>query len=262
MTDQVYMLASCRKPELLASTLLVFKTFRVGFPSARLTVFVNAMPEACASAVGQECDAVRAESVLPISTVHDQWIERLIQCGQGPFWICDTDLVFLKPVEGWFSDSAAMMSGRWIPTWDEEWTKTRSIERLHTCLMYLDPVQMRDRMREWCANLPRSPFHPRVEFIRQHYVPGRNSRTVLYDTMAGAWHALGGTPFTAEQDAAFEHLNCGTYADLVAPHLKSGPEPPKNWQDIFAEPKLASGLQAYQKQYYAALAPKELESEL
>jgi len=37
----VFILATCRKPELLRMATLVFETIRVGFPTASINVFIN-----------------------------------------------------------------------------------------------------------------------------------------------------------------------------------------------------------------------------
>lgn len=229
MTAPVHILATVRNPLLLDAALLVFKTLRIGFPTAPVAVWGNGLNPAAAAAVDLARLACLGPSTFQNLTEHshDDWIETLILKSQTPFWICDTDMVFHNPVESWLPELRGYpFAGRLEPEFAEEWTHTTHVARLHTCLMYVDPARTRAAIREIMNRVPelwrRSAQWP---LIRQTFVPVRREtpdsrlQTLFYDTMAGLYQAGFGQAFTAKQDEAFDHCHCGTYADLVSPHL-------------------------------------------
>jgi hypothetical protein len=75
---------------------------------------------------------------------------------QEPFWICDTDVVLWGGcVERWFEHHKRVgWAGRFEREFDEEWTNTIHVARLHTALMWLNPVVLRGEMRAWMARVP------------------------------------------------------------------------------------------------------------
>lgn len=249
MTAPVHILATCRKPELLPAALLVFKTLRLGFPLPPVVVYGNGLTASAAGEVQQAAAAAKASFNWIRPTAHDVWLEHLIATQNNPFWICDTDLVFL----GGIPEPAAgtWLSGRFEPGFNEEWTRCWHAERLHTCLLYLDPVHLRAVMRSWLhQHVPPIFSHAGAEFVRQHFVPRYGQTPMFYDTAAGLYAAFGGTPFDAETDAAFEHLHCGTYSDLIG-QCESLKDLPAVHSAVLADPAAARGLRVQQEKYYA-----------
>lgn len=252
MNPPVHILCTVRHPALLEAALLVFRTLRTGFPENPVMVWGNALAPDDLAAVGTFTQTVGGTFLrnLP-ATSHDAWIEQLVNSQTEPFWICDTDMVFFAAVP---SPEPCLFAGRHEPEFDEEWTGTLHVERLHTCLMYLNPVALRCAIRAWQARIP-SPWRDSAQFplIRQQFIPQRlslNSKptTLFYDTCAGLYQALGGTPFTAEQDATFEHLHCGTYADVVDAPSLAGLR--RMHRSIYENPAAARGLKQSQDAYY------------
>lgn len=254
MRPAIHILVTIRKPELRDAALLVFRTLRVGFPGSPVLVWGNGLTPAQQQDVATVSrDLARAHFItnLPL-TSHDAWIEQLINTQTDGFWICDTDMVFFEPVT--LPVAVKGFVGRYEPEFDEEWTGTRHVDRLHTCLMFINPTALRQGIRHWQARIP-SPWRDSAQFplVRQHFIPVRAAlnaqpETLFYDTMAGLWHAGLGTPFTPEQDAAFEHLCCGTYADLVdAPSLANLRAV---HQSVYSNPERARGLKQAQDTYY------------
>jgi hypothetical protein len=248
----VHILAHVRKPELLPAALLVFRTLRTGFPESHVMVWGNALAGTAAQAVEHAARGAGAEfRNLPLPGKHDGWVEDLIQTGLEPFWICDTDIIFWEAVEDW---RAPTFMGRLEPEFDEEWTKTRHMERLHSSLMYINPAAVRAEMRRFMAKIP-APFGhtARFPFVQQHFVPLRGQQPLFYDTCAGMWHAFEGQPFTEQQNRAYEHLHCATYADLIEL---------EGLQDahaaIYSNPTLARGMRETQDAYYNRRKPKDL----
>lgn len=261
----VHILATVRNPRLLPGTTLVFKSLRVGFPKAPVMVWGNALEPALESEIVRCAQSVGGQYTPLPTTSHDEWIENLVQRSQAPLWICDTDVVFQGKMQNYGPEH--LFAGRFEQEFDEEWTGTRHMARLHTAVMWLNPVAVRNAMRSFMCQFP-APWRDTAEFpfIRQHFVPllrglsteGERGRvlTMFYDTCAGLFHACGGTIFNLTQDRAFEHLHCATYSDLVGKSLSCGSLEAAH-RIIFENPSLARGMKAQQDAYYESRRPKE-----
>jgi hypothetical protein len=220
LKEPVHILAFCRKPELLPAATLVFKTLRVGFPRGQLFVSVrNDSP--CLVEITSAAREAAAAQVRLLSSArlgHDEWIRYLIETSEEPFWICDTDVIFWNRFR--HEPDGSALAGVHMPSFCEPWTGTRYRERLHPCLMRIDPSAFKRSFRKYLDRFPPEPFHPLIEPVLQQWQPERLNGTVIhhfYDTLAMAWHAFGGQDFTEEQIESFSHLNCATYADLIGP---------------------------------------------
>lgn len=252
MKPTVHILARVRKPELLPAALLTFQTLRVGFPTARVQVWGNALGLQEEAVAMRACQAVEADYVNISATSHDAWIESLLLESCSPFWICDTDVAFWKSLE----DGAAQQhrptefAGRFEPEFLEPWTDTVRVERLHTCLMYIDPAGTRAAIRKFMSRIPED-LRQSAQFpmVREYFIPVRNGKTLFYDTMAGLYQAGAGTPFTEGQNDCFDHLNCATYADLIAPHLDV-PDLQEQHKLVYANPALLRGARHAQAKFY------------
>lgn len=249
MKPTVHILATVRDLALLPAALLVFKTLRTGFPTATVNVWGNALPALAEAELARAASAVGAKFLNVVPTSHDAWIELLTMKANEPLWICDTDLVFLGNCEFEFRPDVAL-AGRHEPEFREEWTQTTHVERLHTALMYLNPVEARSAMRAWIGRFP-EPWRNTAQypFFRQTFV-GHGREVLFYDSTAGLYHACGHQrrPFSDAQNARFEHLHCATYVDKVdAPGLAglAGMH-----AAVYADPARARGLQAEQAKYY------------
>jgi hypothetical protein len=117
---KVHILATCRMPELFPMTALVFKSLRVGFPTADIDVSSNNLSSKHYNAIrvlcGENLCGLRQHS----KTIHHKWIEELVNAETEPFWICDTDIIFYESVEGWKFD--APLAGWRIPEWVDEFS--------------------------------------------------------------------------------------------------------------------------------------------
>jgi hypothetical protein len=93
---RVHILATCRNPELLPATLLVFKSIRVGFPTAEIHVVYNNLSLEHEGILNGENRNYHAETILPLTStiIHHEWITLLLEHETEPFFICDTDMVF------------------------------------------------------------------------------------------------------------------------------------------------------------------------
>lgn len=257
MPHRVHILATVRKPELLPAALLIFRTLRTGFPTAEIQVWGNGLDLKAADLVGAVAQRAGARFSNQSATVHDAWIENLIYGSLEPFWILDTDVVLWESVETFEWPADCFLAGRFEPEFDEESTGTRHVERLHTALMWFNPVRLRAAMRAWMSRIPAPWGHVgEFTFVRQHFIPVRGERPRFYDTAAGLWQAGLGTPFTEPQNDAFDHLHCATYIDLIGPRLSVPLR--QAHEAIYADHTLARGMRHHQAKYYAQRKPAGL----
>lgn len=251
MPETVHILASCRNLNLVDATLVVFKTIRVGFPNAEIIVWLNPMhmeAKLLTINAARSVGATVCDSGIYKPMRHDEWIEWIFGERIAPFWICDTDMAFFGQCEGWFAQNT-LMAGRYIPAFRDPFSKTIHRDRLHTCLMWLNPEEIRSALQNWSRRFPESWMAPKVEFFRQTYWPTRNKETEFGDSCSGLWHTIGGTPFSVELNTCFEHLNCGTYSDLIGKSLGG-----ESWMDghrrFCSDPLSVRGIQLAQAEFY------------
>lgn len=242
---KVHILATVRRSDLLPAAALVFRTLRVGFPTLPIYIWGNSLTQSSE----KEIKALAYHwgchfNNLPF-TSHDAWIETIIHTETEPCWICDTDMVFWDSVEDWKFE---MLAGRHECAWHEPWTDTDRVDRLHTCLMFVNPAALRVAIRAYLGRFP-APWGAtaQVPLIRQTFIPRTNQRPLFYDSTAGLYQAIGGEAFTEEQNACFDHLNCGTYANELTGEL-SGLQ--KAHEEIFKDISKAKGLLPLQNQFY------------
>ena len=147
----VHILATVLKHELIASTLLVFKTLRAGFPTATIHVAGNDLDHPCDIVLGRAAQAVGASYANIPRVAHGAWIEFLLRRESEPFWICDGDIEFYGCVEDWFKNPTErqLFAGRYEPEFFEEWTQSQHVARLHPSLMWFNPRPLRAAMRLW-----------------------------------------------------------------------------------------------------------------
>ena len=258
MKAPVHILATVRRAELLPAARLVFHTLRTGFPSEPVCVWGIALDAASAAVLAADTAAVGGKFQNLPATAHDAWIETLVNKLTDPFWVCDTDVVFFDRMT---APKGAVFAGRYEPAFDEEFTDTVHMERLHTAVMYLNPERVRMAVREWMAKIP-EPWRNSATFplFRQNFVPvlrdGVKQKTLFYDTLAGLHQAVGGTAFTPAQDAAFEHLHCATYAQEAARGAASLKDLPAVHAAVYADPATARGLKLAQDHYYHNRKPQ------
>lgn len=246
----VFILATCRKPELLPYTELVFKTLRIGFPTASVTVFLNGdVPESVktiAGSVGCSCTA--------ITTIHHRWIELLVSEQQEPFFILDTDVIFYESFEKFSFDGP--LAGWRIPEWDDGFSKSITRSRLHTSLLYIDPVKVRSEIERWVHSFPNTDFTPKANLFYP-LCASLNGRRYFNDTCSLLYHAIGGQEFSDKHLNSYFHFNFGTISDVILFYIE--PKQAEEWRQyrskILANPELGRGGWRHQIEYYASHAP-------
>ena len=183
---------------------------------------------------------------------HDEWINLLLGESPEPFWLCDPDIVFHGPVEG-FAEPGVLMKGRYEPPFLEPWSKTRKVERLHTSLLYMDAPTLRVKIRSWMRRWhPENfPFRPMAALVHQCYIPDGSRRRRCSRTPAPNYRALGGTAFTDEENAAYDHLHCGSYVEKMKEAVPGLADAHKR---IYQNPALAKSLKSEQQSFYSKRA--------
>jgi hypothetical protein len=253
----VHILATIRKPELLPATLMVFDSIRIGFPTARICVRKNPTNLNMAE-LRKAANRVDANLYEPHSyQVMHEWIEDLVmRKNSGPFWICDTDMLFHSRVEDWGFHSYEPMVGRFIPQFFDPFTRRWTHQRLHTSLLWLNPDVIKEGIAEVNRITPNHPFKTQVPFFAPLYYSVRSeineaSHTInhwLHDTCSQLYHCVGGRRFTEQQNAAFDHLNCGTYSDLADENGIPGLA--EKHRAVFRCPSLLKGAWKHQQKFY------------
>lgn len=212
----VLILVTCRKPELSRYATLVFDTLRIGFPTARIIVYLNSLEGDIKEDLLRRAFAVGAEC-CETATIHHDWINERLVIGQEPFWLVDTDVIFYQSVENWrFGESP--LAGFRVPEFSDSFSGCITRSRLHTSLLYVNPVEVRRRLVQAWEGAEETPFTPRANLIDPLVVMHKQQR-YFYDTCSLLYHAVGGTAFTDEQKDAYCHMHFGSISDVVLPRL-------------------------------------------
>jgi len=211
----VFILATCRKPELLPFTTLVFDTLRIGFPTATIGVYLNNLDAETSKVIIGLADKVQA-GTKNTNTIHHEWIESLVSTEQEPFFIVDTDVIFYSNFENY--NFAESLAGYRIPEWKDDFSGAITRARLHPSLLYIDPVAVRAAIDKFKELIPDTPFTPKVNLFHPICLPFKR-RWYFNDTCSLLYQAIGGQSFTDEQKNAYCHFEFGTIPDVVLPRL-------------------------------------------
>jgi len=241
MKQRVHLLATCNKPELVDAATLVFKTLRVGFPTAEINVWLNGDVLHRAKIVDA---AMKADCVVNESepTIHHNWIKERLETETEPFWICDTDIIFHRSVEDWKCQTPLM--GAYVSKFHDKFTRCQTAPRLHTSLLRFDPVLIGQQLQRLQTSIRVSRFSPLVPLIDPVMLPPNT----FFDTCALLYQAVGGTKLTDVQLEAYEHLNGATWVDELGPVYPGLSEFHKS---IYADNSKASGSHRAMQQFYA-----------
>lgn len=240
MSEPVHILATCRKPELTNAATLVFRTLRTGFPSAPVTVHLNGEVENKGAIVDAAMKADATVLEHP-PTIHHEWIKERLEQAKGPFWICDTDIVFWKSVEEW--NPAGPLCGAATPEFKDDWSRCVTMPRLHTSLLRFDPDKLHDKLTALRDKVRVTRFTPLADLISPLVLPAG----VFYDTCALLYEAVGGTPFTEAQLECYEHLNGATWVDELS---ESYPGLDKMHAEVYADVNKSRGSHRMMDKFY------------
>jgi hypothetical protein len=256
MSLSVNILATCRKPELLRATTLVFDTLRTGFPNAYVTVFWNGASDP--SQREHVFDAAKKAGVQSFADIepitHHEFVRRRIESTSHEWVLADTDIALWENIEDWKFD--APIAGRLIPQFTCRFANAITRPRLHTALMFIDPVKVQSLFEQYAIQFPNQYCTPRPylqDLVYPKYVPQRMGsivRNYFHDTTCLLYAAIGGQAFTDEQNKAWDHLGSGTLSDVVGP---SYPGLQQSHAAVLEEPSLLKGAWKKEQQFYAAM---------
>lgn len=217
----VLVLTYCRNRELLYGTTLVFKTLRVGFPNARVTVVDNAsLPEVRGelAQLARENDCLFRQIDSP-GVAHDTFIEeRLKLAGSNTSErrqtvFLDPDICLWRSCEDFEFDG--LIAGVFVEAYDDPMLKCVTMPRLHSSFLWIPAAgQLMSKIR----NIQRRHFDFRP-FSTVSFKLG--DVWIRYDTGASLYSAIPNqvSHFSEDHRDCFDHLYCGTHYDLWAPHL-------------------------------------------
>lgn len=209
------MLTYNRRADLLYGTLLTFRTLRVGFPTAEVTVVDNASrPEARAEVARLAAGVGARFRQLEREIEHHAFVSHTVSTESGPLAIVDPDLVFWDGMED--RPSPGLVAGRLIPDFRDPFSGTLTRARLHTSLLVVpDCAALRDRiLREQRRHVDFHPFRP--VSLRER---GGWTR---WDTGAALHAALDegeSRPFDEPDLDRYDHIFTGSHLDQVLPSL-------------------------------------------
>lgn len=241
----VVILAVCRKLTLLPATLMVFKTLRIGFPTARVIVDIETDLPTAKRAIEASCADVGAEFCYrePGGFSHPTWIQQTLLSLPGEVVFLDTDMVFWKNCEGFKFEHP--FAGYFCPQFADPFSKAITMPRLHTSFLWVNTAGLLERLEK----VPTPSFLTPHEFFRP-FIYYHGGVRYFQDTTGALFQAIGGEPFKAEHLECYDHLNCGTLADVVEAGHPLGKEFAARREAIFKDMEIIRNSWPMYERYY------------
>jgi hypothetical protein len=215
---QVYILTFCRKAELFYGTELIFRTLRVGFPNAHVTVVDNAsLPE-----MREKIQSLAIESACNFrqisgrSVAHHDFLEQTIRevatRGNQPATVVflDPDLCFWQSCEDFQFDS--LIAGKGVSRWYDK-LNTVTMPRIHTSFLWIpDVAKLWEAIRR--IRFYYFDFQPFLSFSFN-----MDGVWYRYDTGAGLVNAMPDkvSCFAEEHMERYDHIFAGSHMDWLLP---------------------------------------------
>lgn len=252
ISPKVFILTFCENLDQLYGSLLVFKTIREGFPTAKIFVHDNASEPSVRRFFEYAAESVGAYFTQYETRVsHDYHLNQVLKNYGGCVVFVDPDVIFWKKVEDW-KFQKHLAAGRFIPRFYDEHTQAITEPRLHTSFLW---VQDTRKLLTEIARVDRfdfRPFYP-VSFMRK-------GKWYRFDTGAFFYNSFKKYvyKFKAKELNTFDHLFCGTHAHVVLPTIK------KEDSDVFKhlhqkaleDYRKVKGIWKYQDQFFKERAVK------
>ena len=215
----VFVLTFCRRLDLFYGTELIFKTLRVGFPSARITIVDNAsLPDARAAIAGLAratgC-AFRpsADPGLPHHEFIDRTLMEMAADDAGTLVFLDPDLCLWSPCDD--LEFPGLMAGKLIDIYDDEVMRCVTMPRIHTSFLCIpDARELAEEIqRIKTAHFDFDPF--------RSFSVKLGDAWIRYDTGAALYAAIPDrvSAFTTDHMDRFDHIFGGSHLDLLQPHM-------------------------------------------
>jgi len=215
----VYILSYCRRIDLFYGTELIFKTLRVGFPNANVTVVDNAsLPEARkkVARLARKSDC-HFEQIKNPGIRHHEFLEQILrkvahsEHADRPLVFLDPDICLWKNCESF--DFPGLMAGKLIYSYNDDIMECVMMSRLHTSFLWIpNPGKL------WAEITRLRKKH--FDFQPFMSISVKMGKVwVRYDTGACLYHAIPNTmsAFTESKFDYFDHLYCGSHLDLLDP---------------------------------------------
>jgi hypothetical protein len=217
----VFVLTYCRNVELLYGTTLLFKTLRVGFPNARVTVADNAsLPEARAEiaqlARETECafEPIDGPGIQHYEFIESKIWQTSVGAGQKRRTVfLDPDICLWQSCEDLEFDG--LIAGTLVSAHDDPVFKCVAMPRLHSSFLWIpDANRLRETIRMiQTIHIEFRPFAPVSVKLGDVWM--------RYDTGASLYAAIPEqvNEFSDTHRHRYDHLYCGTHYDLWEPHF-------------------------------------------
>lgn len=210
---KVYILTFCRNADALYGSTLTFQTLRTGFPNAEVSVFDNrSVPEAAAAIQSLCFKSACAFYPLQREVSHPGFIEYMLSRTDAERIVfLDPDIVFWTSCEDIELPEGKLFGGRYLPAFRDEYTRTITLERLHSSFLVFERVaELRERASRLIGtHISFSPFAP-VSFCLGGRWYRLDTCASLYAAMKPAAYAFG----SAELER-YDHLLLGAQMDDV-----------------------------------------------
>lgn len=220
---QVFILTFCRKTELFYGTDLIFRTLRVGFPNAHVTVVDNgSLPEMREEiqslAIRSDCEF---RQIPGRGVAHHDFLEQTIRdvatSASQPVTVVflDPDICLWKSCEDFHFDG--LIAGKAVSRWCDN-IKTVTMPRLHTSFLWIpDVVRLWEEIRR--IRFHYFDFQPFLSFSFS-----MNGMWYRYDTGAGLVNAIPDkvSCFAEEHLERYDHIFGGSHLDWLLPALEDG----------------------------------------
>jgi len=215
MKLKIYVLTYCKDISQLYGNTLIFKTLRVGFPTAEVVLIDNnsvseARPTLSNLARKNNCNYFQLNSDL----LHHQFLsniiklESLTQSKDKEVVFLDPDIVFWDKCEDWDLGDC-LIGGRLIPRFKDEYSKSITESRIHTSFLWIKDcglfVKEMEKIRDEYMD-----FEP---FIPVMVKNPDNNLWWRYDAGSSLYHALPKNKifhFGEKELNSYDHIFCGS----------------------------------------------------
>ena len=210
----VYILTWCPSIDRLPATLLLFRTLRVGFPTAKVVVVDNCSSRDCREAIFDTaqkagCSFIQNESPVP----HFQFIGNILAVAESEVIFLDADICFWGRVEN--RSLTGVMAGRLIPKFQDPFTGCLTMPRLHTSFLWVDAPRLRNTLLE-CVDAYKFEFEPmRPVMVFENGWKRYDTGAALYGLLADKCD-----PFSEADLDHYDHLFCGSHLGQVMDRLQ------------------------------------------
>lgn len=253
----VYILTYCKNLQQLYGNTLIFKTLRIGFPTANITVVDNASI-AYARGVISKCakDTGCAYRPLQDEILHHQFLEYIVNSSKGTVVFLDPDICFWGNCEKW-DFSNYLLAGRLLPQFQDEYTQCITEARIHTSFLWINSCSA---LNDAIQNTRRTyfeyePFKPVV------YMEPISREWYRFDTLSLLYTVLKERIycFNSNELDTYDHLFCGTHFPIVYEKLTGNDKSVfKNIHEYAKHDyKRLKGIWKFQEEYFVRRGKKE-----